>query len=777
MSKANNNINIKKKSKNPVFLIVCLIPIPIIVFLLLSFFYGNASLTLESMRITLQSSLFYVIIGAIVAGLLIYIITNIKFGEKKNVMIENDLEDTHFMTDREIKKDPAFVKTDISKLAEFDDGIPLRAINDKKKTEVVFLKKPIHVNVIGSTGTGKTTAFIDPIIQLFPRFKTKPCMIITDPKGELYRKHSRFLISQGYQVHVADYRKPYQSAKLNPFQPVIDRIREIQGLVETKNGKYFVANKQYASLEECEIVARKIEQVLRDEINLYLDDIAQTLFPGTDKDNQSWENGARDFILAVFHALTDDVLKNKIPEEKLCLHNVYYIISRNVSEDDISKMKEFFDLHKDNLICYSKAQTILASTDRTLSSFLSTLMQFVNSLSDSGIRCMTSGNDLSFTDFDTHPVAVFFIFPDEIVTRQRFVSLSLMQMYKMLVKLAENNEQNGVTNDMKLRRRCYFIMDEFGNLPKLHRFDDIATIARSREIFFICVLQSYSQLDTVYGKDPAIKILAQLQIKIFIGTDDSKTIQAFSELCGKRKIISKSVSVSVNKDANDSYSAKEQPLISPQKLQLLPSGMNGNAIVSCLGHYPIETRFTPSYKTKPGVYSIGNHEDEDGEMELFDSLRFETNIEEYLKTFKNTKESKPVESKKINPELEKPQPKEFERRNIEREMQSINNREMLEIYEQDAFINDLLKHEEKLEYLLKNKENTLKRVKAYIPLDVYNALEKAPNQKGKEILQNLLSTDNKIITLIRIELASLIEVFEKLAQTEKHYKLLNKRGV
>ncbi|MDR2266073.1 MAG: type IV secretory system conjugative DNA transfer family protein [Christensenellaceae bacterium] len=729
-----------------------------IIFLIFAFFMGKTVINADSMAATLSNTLFYVICAALLLGLIIFLLSTYRLAEKKGVLEENELDDSHFMTDRELSKSSDFVRTDLSKLGEFSDGIPLRLIVDGKKAETVFIKKPIHVNVIGSTGTGKTTSFIDPVLQAFPRFKTQPCMIITDPKGELYRKHADFLKESGYLVLAADYRKPYQSAKVNPFQPVIDRIHEMRSLLENRSGKYYVAGKEYATLEECERVADTIRQSLKDEIQLYMDDIAQTLFPSMSKDDQSWENGARNFILALFYALTDDVLYERIPEEKLCLHNVYYILSHNMSsEDGLELLRKYFEAHKSNLICYSKAQTILTATDRTLSSFVSTIMQYVDMLADSGIRCMTSGNEFSFTGFDKQPVAIFIIFPDELVSRQRYVSLFLIQAYKMLVNVAEKNAQAGLTDDMKLMRRCYFIMDEFGNLPKLHRFDDVATIARSRDIFFICVLQSYSQLDTVYGKDAAIKILAQLQIKIFIGTDDSKTIQSFSELCGKKKIITKSVSLSVDKDSNDSYAAKEQPLISTQKLQLLCNGLNGFAVVSCLGQYPIMTQFTPSYKAV-GVLKIGNSADiTTKEPELFISERFEHQIADISNAIAV---EKPREKEKVVPAQED---------GVVLDERDTYTDEELEIINAELRRNYFFERaQKKLMSLVQNRRHNLYKLKEFLPEHAYDAIMRAPHRDVPQVIERILTHDD-ILDLVRLELASMIELSHRIVAAEREF--------
>jgi type IV secretion system protein VirD4 len=759
MSKKNRGkTNNTRKKRNPLTLILILLPLVATVFFAFSFFVGGAKLSGESFLATLKSPLFYVLIAAAIGGLIVYSLANFRLAEKKNVLKENDLADSHFMTDKELDGSPAFIRADLKNLEKFADGIPIRAVVRGKKTEVVFKKEPIHANVIGATGTGKTTCFVDPVIQLFPRFKTKPSLVITDPKGELFRKHSKFLKGQGYTVLCVDYRHPYESAKVNPFSPVLDRIREIRTLVQNKAGKYIVTDKVYATYPEAENAAKARRQILRDEINLYLDDIAQTLFPTEDKNQPSWEDGARDLILALFYALTDDVIAGRMPEEKLCLHNIYYLLSNYSSESGVEELRIYFDAHKENLTAFSKAQTVLTSTDRALSSFISTMMRFVNYLADAGVRCMTSGNDVSFSAFDKEPTAIFVIYPDELISRHRFVALFLIQIYKQLVATAEQNMRLGLTDDMKLLRNCYFVMDEFGNLPKLQRFDDITSIARSRRIFFLCVLQSYTQLDTVYTEKSAEKILSQLQIKIYIGTDDMKTLKAFSELCGKKKIVTLSASVALGREANDSYSAKEQPLITPQELQLLCQDNSGNAVVSCLGQYPLRSSFTPSYKAKE-VYSIGDAKDDLRQTEIFEEKKFEQDLHALI----------PAAGAALQLEAPDDAP---ESTLTPEEIEALNAEE----YRRDA----AEKAQNKIQTLYLQRDAKLSFIENFLPDGVCDAIRAAASRDVGAVIEQILDRETDLILTVRLELSWLKTLYSRILEAENEYKNLNlfdKEGV
>ena len=72
-----------------------------------------------------------------------------------------------------------------------------------------------HNIVIGSTGTGKTQCVILPLVKILA--KKGESMIITDPKGEIYRANAGLLKQKGYQILVLNFRDPQQGNTWNPL--------------------------------------------------------------------------------------------------------------------------------------------------------------------------------------------------------------------------------------------------------------------------------------------------------------------------------------------------------------------------------------------------------------------------------------------------------------------------------------------------------------------------------------------------------------------------------
>ncbi|MBR0311683.1 MAG: hypothetical protein IJQ98_04720, partial [Oscillospiraceae bacterium] len=85
-----------------------------------------------------------------------------KNGEESRV--EGSLENSRFLTDKE--RDKYFPTFTYETLAESKvDGVPARAVLNKKGKLEGNWKPGVHALVIGATGSGKTTTFINPMIQ------------------------------------------------------------------------------------------------------------------------------------------------------------------------------------------------------------------------------------------------------------------------------------------------------------------------------------------------------------------------------------------------------------------------------------------------------------------------------------------------------------------------------------------------------------------------------------------------------------------------------------
>lgn len=557
-----------------------------------------ATLFTQNFLASLTNKVVYIVWIVIMFGIVSLVVLDIRVrGSKRVLKVNVDLENSHFMTRNEMQSNPGFTFTKLSELGLVSDGVPIYA--EKKKDDIdIILKDPIHALLIGATGTGKTIAEVSPTIEILSRTKTKPSMLITDPKGELYKRHANSLEKQGYKVEIIDLADVYHSTQWNPFNDVWRKTDEMTNEIEQKQGKYFYGGRTYMTNEDAERAKKERVIRLKDEIYVDLQDLMYTACPVENKHDMTWQIGARNLLFALALAFWEDVRDGYMRRDQFNLYNLYRNIT-DYAKGECDELKEYFNTRERISKTRGLSNTVLVSEDRTLSSYLGDVNQYLNWMADGGIATLTSGNDIEFSEFDEVPTVLFLKIPDEKDNRHKLVTLLITQMYKALVEKATRNQELGKTDSQKLLRNVYFIMDEFGNLPKLYKMDAIVTVGRSRGIFMMPVIQGFKQLDEKYGRDVASTIRSNCNIQIFIGTNEEETCKIFSEQCGKKKI--KQVSYSENKDMSVSTSAQSVPLIYPTELERLNDPKNniiGNSIVLCLGCYPYKGKVTPMFKAK-----------------------------------------------------------------------------------------------------------------------------------------------------------------------------------
>ena len=519
--------------------------------------------------------------------------------------IYTGLEQAHFETQKEIETN--FNTVSYDDLPNLDiEGIPIIAEEGKKDYKITFAK-PAHTLVIGTTGSGKTTTFINPTVQILANTKGKPSMLISDPKGELYTLHAKSLIKRGYDVKVLDLRNPYCSIRWNPLEKPYEMYQEMLSLEDKvvaneEEGYYVFEDKIYYDVNEKNAAVQVRKQAIFDEVYEDLNDICSVLCPVKSKNEPIWESGAKNFILAITLAMLEDSEKPELgmTKEKFNFYNVMKIATN--TQNDCEDLIEYFAGRSPISKSVSLSKQVLDASDKTRGSYLSTIFDKLSLFSDMSICSLTSANEIDLGEIATKPTALFLQIPDEKETRHTLAGMVILQTYKALVAKANTYP------DLSLPRSVYLLLDEFGNLPQIHKLEQMITVGRSRKIWLALVVQSYAQLAKVYDDKSADIIKSNCNIQIFIGTTDLKTIDEFSKKCGNYSIIQKNVSFSSsNSGVGSSISVKERPLIYPTELQQLNSAKNmGNAIVNIFGFPPVKSKFTPSFKTRHFVLEKTN---------------------------------------------------------------------------------------------------------------------------------------------------------------------------
>lgn len=125
--------------------------------------------------------------------------------------------------------------------------------------------------------------------------------------------------------------------------------------------------------------------------------------------------------------------------------------------------------------------------------------------------------------------ALFLIMSDTDTTFNFVIAMLQSQLFNLLCDKADDF-YNG---RLPVHVRC--LLDEFANIGQIPNFDKLIATIRSREISASIILQSQSQLKTIY-RDAAETIIGNCDTVLFLGGKESSTLKEISETLGKETI-------------------------------------------------------------------------------------------------------------------------------------------------------------------------------------------------------------------------------------------------
>lgn len=389
-----------------------------------------------------------------------------------------------------------------------------------------------HSLTLGTTGSGKTESMIKPMIHTL--IKAGESMIVTDPKGEIFEECSNILRAKGYNVVLLNFREPQKGNMWNPLALPYHYYE--QGNVD-----------------------KAIELV---------NDVAANILHEEKTNEAFWSHAAGDYFTGLAIALFEDAEKEEINLNSISLMSMLGVERGRGG----SYLQEYFKSKNPSGAAYINATGTVNAPNETQASILSTFNQKMKIyLNTKNLSEMLSRSDFDMADIGRKKTAVFMIIHDEKTLYHPLASTFVQQCYESLIDVAQ---QNGGPLPIKTN----FILDEFANMPPLSSIGTMITAARSRKIRFHLVIQSYSQLNDVYGKEKADTIKSNCNINIYLLTTELDSLEEVSKLFGEKK---------AKKDDKES----SVPLISINELQRLPMG---TALISITRRYPIKAKWPPN---------------------------------------------------------------------------------------------------------------------------------------------------------------------------------------
>lgn len=329
--------------------------------------------------------------------------------------------------------------------------------------------------IIGASGSGKTGGYVIPNIQAL-----SGSLVVSDTKGNLCRRFSRELECRGFEVATLDFVDPLKSCGYNP----LDAIRRYPD----------------GSCREQDVLT-----------------LADTLMPRLDAKEPFWEKAAASY-LSYLIALTVEMLA----EDEQNMMSVCGLHHSHVgSQGGIPSIVEWIDGHRDSFAAkrYCEIKSSMAAEK-----MWSSIMEFANiALRPFGFReadrIFGGGKCFDIRSLGQRKTVLFLNVSDTDRAFDQIVNMFYTQALQVLCAEADK------ASDSRLKVPVRIIMDDFATNAKIPDFDKVISVLRSREISVSLILQSLTQLDSMYGKDAASTIVNGCDHILFLGSQDLSTAE------------------------------------------------------------------------------------------------------------------------------------------------------------------------------------------------------------------------------------------------------------
>ena len=387
-----------------------------------------------------------------------------------------------------------------------------------------------NILVIGGSGSGKTRFFVKPsIMQMHSSY------VITDPKGQLLKETGKMLLHGAPKLD--ENGKPVRDSRGKViYEPY--RIKVLNTINFSKSMKY---NPLAYVRSEKDIL--KLVNVI----------IANTKGDGEKSSEDFWVKAER----LLYCALIGYIWYEAEPEERNFITLLYLLNACEAREDDETYKSPvdilFDDLAKKQPEHFAVKQYVKfkMAAGKTLKSILVSCGARLAPFDIKELRDIMTEDELELDTMGDRKTALFLIMSDTDTTFNFVIAMLQSQLFNLLCDKADDF-YNG---RLPVHVRC--LLDEFANIGQIPNFDKLIATIRSREISASIILQSQSQLKTIY-KDAADTIVGNCDSTLFLGGKEKGTLKEISELLGKETI--DSLSQSENRGAQTSHGLSYQKL-------------------------------------------------------------------------------------------------------------------------------------------------------------------------------------------------------------------------
>ena len=347
----------------------------------------------------------------------------------------------------------------------------------KRNGEIIKLPFDSYFNkniaVFGSSGSMKTIGFV--LTNILELSLHKKSIVVTDSKGDIYKKTSNFFRKSGYTVKVFNLKDTAHSDRWNPLGEN-ETVSDIQ-----TSSNVLIANTQKHN--------------------------------GKD---DFWPRAEENLIKAFeFYFMEYRPDSNTLAE-----------IYQNIASGDIATIDKMFKKIPQESPARMSYNVFASGSDTIKASVLTGLGTRLQAFQNRDLQELTNKTDIDLTLPGKTPCIYYVISSDTDSSSDFLVSLFFTFLFIKLVKYADSKP------DGKCDVEVCFMLDEFANIGEIPDFNKKISTVRSRGLFLIPIVQSAGQFENRYPKDSWQEITGNCDLKLCQAAGDTKTAKYFCDLIG-----------------------------------------------------------------------------------------------------------------------------------------------------------------------------------------------------------------------------------------------------
>ena len=382
-----------------------------------------------------------------------------------------------------------------------------------------------NILVIGGSGSGKTRFFCKPSL-----LQAHSSYVCTDPKGTLLPEVGSFLERKKYRIKCLNLINFKKSMRYNPLA-------------------YIRSEKDILKLVNALILNTKGE--------------------GEKSSEDFWVKAER-----LYYSALIGYIWYEAPEEERNFITLLDLINASEAREDDETYQSPVDILFQQLeekepdhFAVKQYRKFKMAAGKTLKSILISCGARLAPFDIKELRDLMETDELELDTLGDSKTALFVIISDTDSTFNFAAALMYSQLFNLLCDKADDFYGGRLPVHVRL------ILDEFANIGQIPNFDKLIATIRSREISASIILQSQSQLKTIY-KDAADTIVGNCDSTLFLGGKEKSTLKEISELLGKETIDSYNQSENRGSQISHglSYQKLGKELMSQDELAVMDGG-------------------------------------------------------------------------------------------------------------------------------------------------------------------------------------------------------------